>query len=147
MCPNLKQLDMRKINADVRAGLATAEELTSTQAETSGTNAAASDIMNQVTAQGASAAALNPATTSAIASTAAAGGNPMTTATGVGSNPLVNAAAHAGTTNASGANHTTSQEDISADGLLKVISQEWANEMERIKQLGLNGYKRRKDSR
>jgi hypothetical protein len=50
MCPNLKQLDMRKINADVRAGLATAEELTSTQAETSGTNAAASDIMNQVTA-------------------------------------------------------------------------------------------------
>jgi hypothetical protein len=34
-----------------------------------------------------------------------------------------------------------------ADGLLKVISQEWANEMDRIKLLGLNGYKRRKDSR
>ena len=45
MCPNMKQLDMRKINADVRAGIAQAEELTSTQAETSGTNAAASDIM------------------------------------------------------------------------------------------------------
>jgi len=43
--------------------------------------------------------------------------------------------------------HSASQEDISADGLLKVISQEWSNEMERIKQLGLNGYKRRKDSR
>lgn len=107
MCPNLKQLDMRKINADVRAGLATAEELTSTQAETSGTNAAASDIMNQVTAQGASAAALNPATTSAIASTAAAVGNPMTTANVVGGNPLVNAAAHAGSTSTN-ANHTTS---------------------------------------
>jgi hypothetical protein len=39
------------------------------------------------------------------------------------------------------------QEDISPEGLLKVISQEWNNEMERIKQLGLNGYKRRKESR
>ena len=37
---------MRKINADVRAGIAQAEECTSTQAETSGTNAAASGIMN-----------------------------------------------------------------------------------------------------
>jgi hypothetical protein len=33
----MKQLDMRKINADVRAGIAQPEELT-TQAETSGTN-------------------------------------------------------------------------------------------------------------
>lgn len=38
-------------------------------------------------------------------------------------------------------------EDISPESLLKVISQEWANEMERIKQNGLNGYKRRKESR
>ena len=28
-----------------------------------------------------------------------------------------------------------------------MISQEWKNEMERIKNLGLNGYKRRKESR
>jgi len=28
-----------------------------------------------------------------------------------------------------------------------VISQEWKNEMDRIKSLGLNGYKRRKESR
>ena len=101
---------MRKINADVRAGIATAEELTSTQAETSGTNAAASDIMNQVTAQGASSAALNPTTTSAIASTAAAtGGNPLTTAN-AGVNPLNNATAHSGVgvSNTANANHTTS---------------------------------------
>lgn len=30
---------------------------------------------------------------------------------------------------------------------MEVISQEWKNEMERIKTLGLNGYKRRKESR
>lgn len=38
-------------------------------------------------------------------------------------------------------------DDISPENLLEVISQEWKNEMERIKQLGLNGYKRRKESR
>ena len=38
-------------------------------------------------------------------------------------------------------------DDISPEGLLQVISQEWSNEMERIKNLGLNGYKRRKESR
>jgi hypothetical protein len=38
-------------------------------------------------------------------------------------------------------------EDISPEGLLNVISQEWKNEMERIISLGLNGYKRRKESR
>jgi hypothetical protein len=38
-------------------------------------------------------------------------------------------------------------DDISPEGLLEVISQEWKNEMERIKNLGLNGYKRRKESR
>ena len=38
-------------------------------------------------------------------------------------------------------------EDISPEGLLKVISVEWTNEMERIRSLGLNGYKRRKESR
>jgi hypothetical protein len=38
-------------------------------------------------------------------------------------------------------------DDISPEGLLEVISQEWKNEMERIKALGLNGYKRRKESR
>lgn len=30
---------------------------------------------------------------------------------------------------------------------MKVISVEWTNEMERIRSLGLNGYKRRKESR
>ena len=30
---------------------------------------------------------------------------------------------------------------------MKVISIEWTNEMERIRNLGLNGYKRRKESR
>ena len=38
-------------------------------------------------------------------------------------------------------------EDISPEGLLDVISQEWKNEMDRIISLGLNGYKRRKESR
>lgn len=40
-----------------------------------------------------------------------------------------------------------SNEDISPEGLLNVISQEWKNEMDRIISLGLNGYKRRKESR
>ena len=48
-------------------------------------------------------------------------------------------------------NHTVpsgnNNEDISPEGLLNVISQEWKNEMERIISLGLNGYKRRKESR
>jgi len=51
------------------------------------------------------------------------------------------------TQNAGGTNATNQQEDISPEGLLQVISQEWQNEMERIKGLGLNGYKRRKESR
>lgn len=42
---------------------------------------------------------------------------------------------------------TVNSDDISPEGLLEVISQEWKNEMERIKQLGLNGFKRRKESR
>ena len=46
-----------------------------------------------------------------------------------------------------GANNNASNEDISPEGLLNVISQEWKNEMERIISLGLNGYKRRKESR
>ena len=41
----------------------------------------------------------------------------------------------------------SNNEDISPEGLLNVISQEWKNEMERIVSLGLNGYKRRKESR
>jgi len=44
-------------------------------------------------------------------------------------------------------NNNQAQEDISPEGLLQVISQEWGNEMERIRGLGLNGYKRRKESR
>lgn len=46
-----------------------------------------------------------------------------------------------------GSNNLASNEDISPEGLLNVISQEWKNEMERIISLGLNGYKRRKESR
>ena len=38
-------------------------------------------------------------------------------------------------------------EDISPESLLKVISQEWQQEIESIQKLGLNGYKRRKESR
>lgn len=38
-------------------------------------------------------------------------------------------------------------DDISPTDLLEVISQEWKHEMERIINLGLNGYKRRKESR
>jgi triphosphoribosyl-dephospho-CoA synthetase len=45
------------------------------------------------------------------------------------------------------ATNNASNEDISPEGLLNVISQEWKNEMERIISLGLNGYKRRKESR
>jgi hypothetical protein len=51
-----------------------------------------------------------------------------------------------GATTAPG-NNVASNEDISPEGLLNVISQEWKNEMERIISLGLNGYKRRKESR
>ena len=49
--------------------------------------------------------------------------------------------------NATANNNNANSEDISPEGLLQVISQEWKNEMERIKNLGLNGYKRRKESR
>lgn len=45
------------------------------------------------------------------------------------------------------ANNAASNDDISPEGLLNVISQEWKNEMDRIISLGLNGYKRRKESR
>ena len=48
-------------------------------------------------------------------------------------------------TNAGG--NTASNDDISPEGLLNVIKQEWKNEMERIISLGLNGYKRKKESR
>lgn len=51
---------------------------------------------------------------------------------------------NAGAGSNGGANAT---DDISPEGLLEVISQEWKNELERIRQLGLNGYKRRKESR
>lgn len=74
---------MRKINADVRAGIATAEELTSTQAETSGTNAAASDIMKQVTGILGVSTTGNATTIPALTTTpvpAASGATPMTNA-------------------------------------------------------------------
>ena len=64
--------------------------------------------------------------------------NTNNTATAGNNNPTGNAGQNA---NANG------QEDISPEGLLQVISQEWSNEMERIRGLGLNGYKRRKESR
>jgi hypothetical protein len=38
-------------------------------------------------------------------------------------------------------------EEINAENLMKVISKEWDNEFDRIKSLGLNGYKRRKESK
>ena len=41
----------------------------------------------------------------------------------------------------------TNNDDISPEGLLNVIKQELKNEMERIISLGLNGYKRKKESR
>ena len=43
--------------------------------------------------------------------------------------------------------NAASNDDISPEGLLNVISQEWKNEMDRIISLGLNGHKRRKESR
>ena len=52
-----------------------------------------------------------------------------------------------GTTGAAGGANVASNEDISPEGLLNVINQEWKNERDRIIQLGLNGYKRRKESR
>lgn len=52
-----------------------------------------------------------------------------------------------GATTTGAPNNAASNEDISPEGLLNVISQEWKNEMERIISLGLNGYKRRKESR
>ena len=52
---------------------------------------------------------------------------------------------NATTANAGG--NTASNDDISPEGLLNVIKQEWKNEMERIISLGLNGYKRKKESR
>ncbi len=44
------------------------------------------------------------------------------------------------TTNAPASN----EEDISPEKLLEVISEEWTNELERLRAKGLNGYKRRK---
>lgn len=44
-------------------------------------------------------------------------------------------------------NIPANSDDISPEGLLNVIKQEWKNEMERIISLGLNGYKRKKESR
>ena len=38
-------------------------------------------------------------------------------------------------------------DDISPENLLEVISQEWKQELERLRQKGLNGYRRRKESR
>jgi hypothetical protein len=38
-------------------------------------------------------------------------------------------------------------DDISPDSLLKIISVEWKNEMTRLKEKGLNGYKKRKDNK
>ena len=38
-------------------------------------------------------------------------------------------------------------EEISAENLLSVIETEWKNEFVRIKDLGLNGFKRRKESK
>ena len=58
-----------------------------------------------------------------------------------------NATNNVNTTNPGQGNNNPGQEDISPEGLLQVISQEWQNEMERIRGLGLNGYKRRKESR
>ena len=51
------------------------------------------------------------------------------------------------TSNNQNRDNAASNEDISPEGLLNVISQEWKNEMQRIISLGLNGYKRRKESR
>lgn len=50
-------------------------------------------------------------------------------------------------TTTANAGNTASNDDISPEGLLNVIKQEWKNEMERIISLGLNGYKRKKESR
>jgi len=36
---------------------------------------------------------------------------------------------------------------MSSPGLVKVISEEWQREMKRIKEKGLNGYKRRKEQK
>lgn len=60
--------------------------------------------------------------------------------------PASTAATGAGAPSGAPANNA-SNEDISPEGLLNVISQEWKNEMDRIISLGLNGYKRRKESR
>ena len=38
-------------------------------------------------------------------------------------------------------------EDMSSPGLVKVIAKEWEREMKRIKEKGLNGYKRRKEGK
>jgi len=45
------------------------------------------------------------------------------------------------------AGNLTNADDISPEGLLEVISVEWKSELERLKARGLNGYKRRKESR
>ncbi len=38
-------------------------------------------------------------------------------------------------------------EDMSSPGLVKVISKEWERELKRIKEKGLNGYKRKKEQK
>ena len=47
----------------------------------------------------------------------------------------------------SGGSTNLTADDLTPEGLLEVISQEWKNELERLRARGFNGYRRRKESR
>ena len=174
-CPNLKQLDMRKVTPEMRnlSGLnqltgnddimkdGQGGEAAAARAATDSTAAATTDYMDRiqgVVLQGntVGAAASQPVSgagglTNHALGTMMSQANNIGAASNLNNNSNMNAtgAATQQTSNvaAQGTTGQNQQEDISPEGLLQVISQEWQNEMERIKGLGLNGYKRRKESR
>ena len=176
-CLNLKQLDMRKVTPEMRNmnGLnqltgndeinkdGTVASIEAGRVASESTQAASSDYMDRI--QGVvlmgNGTANQPVSGGAGGLTNHALGSMMNLAASAGAPSNLNNNSNMNTGGAAGQPlqsvgvvgpgahnaQNNQQEDISPEGLLQVISQEWQNEMERIKGLGLNGYKRRKESR
>lgn len=124
--PNLKQLDMRKVTKEMRSDPASATFEDSDKIREGGMGSLSQNGTDLSTATATQSDVIN---TNILMQNSSA--SPLPSISKTTTQPQVNA----------------NQEDISPEGLLKVISQEWVNEMERIRSLGLNGYKRRKESR
>jgi hypothetical protein len=126
-CPNLKQLDLKKVTPEMREqnGVSAASAISTDDRKTteagSRTDSTAIDSESYLGKLGQS--------------------------TLLTSNSVTNSHAPQPHTTTNVPNTGAANEDISPEGLLQVISQEWTNEMERVKAIGLNGYKRKKESR